>query len=137
MKKLLLTIMLFCLSTSIMAEWTQVLKRDDKGGFTVYADMQTIRKVGNVAKMWTLVDYKLEQEDTGANFLSKKVRKKYNCQNRHTKELAYKLYSWNMGGGEQIRSYSQPQEWIKITPGSVEEAEWIVACGHPELDDQR
>ncbi|SER44947.1 hypothetical protein SAMN05421690_102736 [Nitrosomonas sp. Nm51] len=135
MKKLLLTTILLCFSTSIMAEWTQVDKRDDKGGYTVYADLQSIRKVDSEAKMWSLIDYKLEQEDTGVYFLSKKVRRKYECRSGHIKELAYKLFNWNMGGGELIRAYSQPQEWVKIEPGSVEEAEWKVACGHPALGD--
>ena len=133
MKKLLLTVLLLCFSTGIMAEWIQVDKRDDKGGYTVFADLQTLSKVGSEAKMWTLIDYVLEQEDTGVYFLSKEVRKKYECRSKHVKELAYKLYSWNMGNGELIRSYSQPQEWVKVEPGSIEKTEWKIACEHPAL----
>jgi len=131
MKKLLLIITLLCVSTAASAEWTQVEESDDKGGFIVYADLKSVFKAKNQARMWSLIDYKREQEETGVHFLSKKVRRKYDCQARHVKTLAFKLFSWNMGRGELVRSYNQPQEWKKIEPDSAIEAEWEAACNPP------
>jgi len=130
MNKLLFTLTLLFLSTDSMAEWTKMDESEENGGYTIYADLTSIGADDRV-KMWTLIDYKIEQEDTGAYFLSKKVRRKYDCQGKHVKELAFKLYNWNMGRGKLVRSYSQPQEWKKIKPGSAREVEWEIACNHP------
>lgn len=130
MNKLLLALTLLILSTDSMAEWTKVNESDEQGGYMIYADLASIGKADGRVNMWTLIDYKIEQEDTGAYFLSKKVRKKYDCQGKHIKELAFKLYKWNMGRGELIRSYTQPQVWEKIQPDSMDENEWKVACNH-------
>lgn len=133
MKKLLFTLSLLFLSTTAtmaMAEWTKVSETDQNGGYTVYADLTTKNRVKDEVKMWTLVDYKIEQEDTGIYFLSKKIRRKYDCLSKHVKILAFKLYSWNMGQGELVRAYSQPQKWEEIQPASIDEIEWKVACGN-------
>ncbi len=129
MKKILLTLTLFICSTEAMAEWTMIGESDSKkGGYTVYADLGSILKAKGEAKMWTLVDHKIEQELTGTLYLSKKIRRKYDCDAMHTRILAYKLFSWEMGRGELVRTYSQPQEWKKVQRGSMNETEWKVAC---------
>ena len=130
MNKLIFILTLLVLSTDSMAEWTKVNERDEQGSYVIYADLTSIGKADGRVNMWTLIDYIIEQEDTGAYFLSKKVRRKYDCQGKHVKELAFKLYKWNMGRGELIRSYTQPQEWEKIQPDSIDEIEWKVACSH-------
>lgn len=132
MKKILIIIVLTFLSTNLAAEWTKMGEREEQGesgGYTVYADLETLVQIKDEAKMWTLIDFQVEQEETGARFLSKKVRRKYDCQGKHVRVLAYKLYSWGMGRGELVRAYSQPQKWEQVQPGSMEEQEWKIACG--------
>lgn len=130
MKKLLFTLTLLILSTDSMAEWTKVHESEEQGGYTIYADLTSIGRPDGRVNMWTLIDYKVEQKDTGAYFLSKKIRRKYDCRGKHVKELSFKLYKWNMGRGELIRSYTQPQGWEKIQPDSADEVEWKVVCNH-------
>ena len=60
MKKLLLTLMLAIVSSSVMAEWVEISRNEDFG-ITVYADPANTRKSGNEVKMWVLVDYKSAQ----------------------------------------------------------------------------
>ncbi len=129
MKKLLLTLALTFVSTSTLAEWTRVGESDKKGGFTAYADLASARKVGDKAKMWALFDYKIVQKVSGVEFLSEKVRREYDCKEKQMRILAYSLFGWNMESGELIRSYSQPQKWEAVQPGSIDEMEWKVACG--------
>lgn len=129
MKKLLFTLSLLLLSTNSMADWIKISDSDQNGGYAVYADLTTKSRVKNEAKMWTLVDYKIEQEDTGVYFLSKKIRRKYDCQSKHVKILAFKLFSWNMGQGELVRTYSQPRQWEEAQSAGVDETEWQAACG--------
>ena len=129
MKKLLLTLALTFVSTSTLAEWTRVGESDKKGGYTAYADLASARKVGDKAKMWALFDYKVVQKVSGVEFLSEKIRREYDCKEKQMRVLAYSLLGWNMESGELIRSYSQPQKWEAVQPGSIDEMEWKVACG--------
>lgn len=128
MKRLLLTLILSGMSTHTLAEWTKVGESNTKGGFTAYADVASIRKVGDRAKMWALFDYKVVQKASGVEFLSEKIRREYDCKEKQMRKLAFSLFSWNMEGGELIRSYSQPQKWEVVPAESLDEAEWKIAC---------
>jgi Surface-adhesin protein E len=129
MKKILLTITLILFSTNTMAEWTKVFENDDKDGYTIYADLTSIRKAGDRVKMWTMIDYKTEQKVSGVVFLSKTIRRDYDCMGEHTRILAFKLFSWNMEQGKRMRSYNQPQKWEELQPESKDEIGWNIACG--------
>ncbi|MEK6735542.1 MAG: surface-adhesin E family protein [Pseudomonadota bacterium] len=129
MKKLLLALALAFISTDTMAEWARVGDSTNKGGYTAYADLASIRKAGDRAKMWALFDYKVEQKASGVNFLSEKIRREYDCKESQMRVLAFSLFSWNMERGELVRSYNQPQKWEEVQPGSIDEAEWKMACG--------
>ena len=134
MKKLLLTLVLVLISTGTMAEWTKIGEGDNKGGYTTYADLASIRKAGNRVKMWTLFDYKVEQKASGVNFSSKKIRREYDCKGEHIRVLAFKLFSWNMERGKLVRTYNQPQKWEEVQPKTMNETEWKVACNKQDTD---
>ena len=130
MKKLLLTIILVLISKNTMAEeWTKMAESDNESGYTAYVDLTSIRKAGNKVKMWTLYDYKIEQKAAGAIFLSKTIRREFDCKGGHTRILAFKLFSWNMERGKRIRTYNQPQQWEEIQPVNKDETGWNIACG--------
>ena len=125
-------LLFFTNSSAVAEQWTRIDVNDgteSDPAYTLYADLDTVMQANGEAKMWTLIDYTTEQETAGARYLSKMVRYDYDCDGRHFRVLAYKLFSWNMGQGELIRAYNQPQEWEKIEPESREESEWRVACG--------
>lgn len=129
LKQLLFTLMLALASTTAMAEWTAVGESDNKGGYTAYADLATIRRADNKVKMWVLFDYKTAQKASGVNFLSEKVRREYNCKEEQMRTLAFSFFSWNMGGGKVALSYSEPREWVPLALGNTGEALWKIACG--------
>ena len=128
MKKLLFTLLLVCISPNSMAEWTKAAESDEKGGYTIYVDLASIRKANNIAKMWVLFDYKIEQKATGVNFLSQKIRREYNCEEKLMRILAFSLFSRHMEKGELIRSYSQPQKWLEVQSDSMDETELKIVC---------
>lgn len=132
MKKLLLALMLILISTDTIAEWTKIFESEDKGGYTAYADLTTIRKAGHRVKMWTLLDYKIEQKASGVIFLSKTIRRDYDCKEEHIRILASKLFSWNMEGGKRVRTYNQPQPWEELQPEKKDETGWNIACSESE-----
>ena len=53
--KLLIAALLAVFSTGAMAEWTYLTSSEDNA-YDIYIDNTTIRKRGNVAKMWELMD---------------------------------------------------------------------------------
>ncbi len=128
MKKIIFALILSLMISDVMAEWTPVGESDEGGGYTVYVDLVSARKAANRVKMWTLIDYKTEQKASGTNFLSKKIRRDYDCKEEQMRDLAFSLFSWNMEKGELLRSYNQPQQWQRVLPGSLNEAEWKAAC---------
>ncbi len=128
MKKLLFALTLTLISTHTMAEWTKIVESDDEGGYTAYADMDSYRKSGDRVRMWILLDYKTEQNTTGVNFLSKTIRRDYDCKGNHLRTLAFKLFSWNMERGSLVRSYNQPRNWEIVQPESMDETVWKFAC---------
>ena len=128
MKKLIITLTLFLISTETFAEWTKLGDSTDKGGYTVYVDLKSIRKAENRVKLWILLDYQNEQRTLGATYLSEKVRREFDCEEEQMRTLAFSYFSWNMEKGDLVRSYSQPQKWEKIRPDSMDEAEWKLAC---------
>ena len=68
--------MLAVMSSSAMAEWVEVSKSGEKteetNFITVYADPDTIQKIGNKAKMWVLIDYKKIDKGFGAKSVKHK-----------------------------------------------------------------
>lgn len=124
----LIALTMTLISTSAMAEWTKVGESDLKGGFTAYADLASISKFGDRAKMLALFDYQTKQKTSGVEYLSAQIRREYDCKQKQMRKLSYKFFSWNMEGGELIRSYTQPQQWVPVKPDSVDEAEFKVAC---------
>ena len=129
MKKLLIILTFIFFSTPALAEWTKIGESEDEGGYTVYADLTTVQKAGGRVRMWVLYDYSTEQKASGTNFLSKKIRRNYNCKEAGIRTLAFSLYSWNMEKGDLLRAYNQPQRWERVQPDSMDEIEWTVACG--------
>lgn len=128
MKKVFFSLSLALASTAATAEWTRIGESDRKGDYALYADTVSLRKAAGRAKMAVLFDYQTLQKAAGAEFLSEKVRREYDCQEKQIRTLAYSLFSLNMEHGDLVRSYNQPQKWEMVKPDSLEEVEWKVAC---------
>lgn len=126
MEKLLATLMLALASTSAMAEWTAVHQTDY---MVAYVDFATIRKTGDLVKMWSLNNFKAVQMGTSGNFLSASSQDEYDCKKVQNRLLEQSEYSGNMQGGTVVFADSEPGGWKPITPNSVREALWKVACG--------
>ena len=75
----LLVMFLVLSSGHVYAEWVLV-SGDDAAGLAVYVDPATIRRNGNLAKMWQLYDYKTVQTVAGDSLLSMKRFNEYDCK---------------------------------------------------------
>ena len=129
--KLLIAALLAAFSTSAMAEWTWVGSPTDNT-FDIYIDQTTIRKQGNVAKMWGMRDYKsLQKSAGGESYLSRKVFYEYDCVEIRRRVLAITSFSGNIGKGEAVLSYQYDNDnskWQDVEPDSVGMISWKAAC---------
>jgi hypothetical protein len=122
--KQLIIVVLLSLSTSAWAEWTPV---DYNYAVFAYADRNTIRKVGNMVKMWQLFDYRAGQGSPTQPYLSVKAQWEYDCDGERQRMLYAQLLSANMDRGQIIYSGAEPK-WGPVPPGSIGETLWKTAC---------
>jgi hypothetical protein len=127
MKKLL-TIILLIVSANSYAEWTESDVSDE---FTEYVDRATIRRNGNFVKMWDLADYKtVRKSASNDSYLSSKSQIEYDCKEEKSRILAFTRFSGQMGHGTVVyNSGAFEDTWSPISPESIGESLWKIACG--------
>ena len=135
-KKVFFVFILVCICSNVRAEWVYVTETE-KGinkndAFVAYADPSTIRKIGNMVKMWSIYDYELPQK---LGVISIRLKSEYNCIEKKRRQLFLATYSGKMNNGEIILIYNQPENtWERSPLGSVRKAMLDFACGwHPKL----
>jgi hypothetical protein len=129
MKRLLpISLTLLILSSApAYAEWMSVSKNES--GTTVYVDPGTIRRNGNLVKVWELDDNEtIRTSAAGISYLSLKVQSEYDCAEEQRRILASYGYSGQMGTGEIVFSRPDPGKWAPVIPGSVGQSAWVFAC---------
>ena len=131
MKRLLMGLMLAITAgaaSAASAEWTAA---GGTGELIQYVDRATIRKSGNLVKMWDSKDYLTVQKSAaGESYLSRKAQEEYDCKEEKSRTLAYASYDKTMGDGKVVTSNSNVRaEWEPNYPGSLGETQWKIACG--------
>ncbi len=114
-----------------MSEWVLVVGTDT---MTVYFDPSTLRRDGNITRMWHLTDLKSASAAfDGKPYLSDKGQDEYDCKKNLSRTLAFSLHSKNMGKGETVYSESNPLKrgpvpWDRVEPSTAAELMWKIAC---------
>ena len=125
MKKLLLILILVVVSSSAMAEWVEI-GEDEEKTFTLYADPDTIQKTGNIVKIWSLHDYRIDIDNGVA---SAKGKVEHDCKEKKSRIHFVVFYSGHLGNGETVLIHSEPgASWQQPTVGSVAEILLEFAC---------
>ena len=128
MKRLLLVCLMMTCSVS-WAKWEISSVVDDDA---YYIDRSTIRRKGDVSRIWILRDIASTQEDNGDVYKSTKQLKLYNCKEETSVILSLLRTSGPMGSGEVVWSMTKKDNeliWDPIVPASVDETLWKIACG--------
>ena len=125
MKRLLVGLMLLVTAGAASAEWTRAGDNDE---FIQYVDKATIRRNGNLVKMWELMDYKTVQTVSGISYFSDKLQSEYDCKEEKSRILALNTFDGKMGNGKVVYLNSDPGKWSPISPGSFNEILWKIAC---------
>ena len=133
LKNSLIGLLLMAVSAGAMAEWTKIGggTNASSGDYDNYADLSTIRKSGNTAKMWVLRDYKKAQTATnGKSYLSSMARQEYDCNEEKSSGLTIYAYSGNMKNGDIVDGVdTEENQWHSILPESTGATAFKVACG--------
>lgn len=129
MRNAITIILLAALSGTATADWVSVAMHDDPGSFIVYADPATIRRSGNLVKIWEIRNYTApEVMTTGERYLSSKYQVEYDCIEGRQRSLFQALYSGAMGTGDSVWMRSDPGGWFPVPPGSIGELASKFAC---------
>lgn len=127
MRKFVLAMLLAGASGSAAAEWIGVGRNESNA---LYADPASIRREGDLVRMWNLVDLKAAWTDPGGrSYLSQKAEFEYDCNERRLRVLSFSWFTGKMGGGEIGESNFVPDDWEPVLPDSGIEFLWRVACG--------
>lgn len=126
MKRLLIAVVLALLSETAAAKRMLL---DDGDEFVSYAEIDTIERANNTAKMWMLYDYKAKHTYLQWGYWSQRTLGEFDCRDRRAQTLLYVYYEGQMGGGEMILSGAiLPGLWTPVHAGSVVEKFWKIAC---------
>jgi len=129
MKKYILACLLMVLaiaSNSAVAEWVKVYGNDK---VVAYADPTTIRKRGNITKVSSLFDFKLENTVSDGNtYMSVMRETEFNCKDHLQHMVGYSIYSGNMSKGRMIEKGTDPQDWKPVSQSNIAHAMWEYAC---------
>ena len=125
---ILITLLVLLSGGQSYAEWVKVGTLDD-GVTTVYLDPDTVRRIGDLVKLWELWDQTTEQILADTSHRSSKAQSEYDCAQARQRGLSLTWFSGNMGRGKVVTTNSDEGMWKPVTPGSVGETMWKLACG--------
>lgn len=122
-KKIILACLLTISAASAFAEWTWVTKAENSISF--YIDYKTIRKDGNLRKVWVVEDF-AELSISGAK--SSRYRNEYDCKAETVRYASFGKFTKSMGEGEQLASGGSDARWDDVPPGSIAETILKIVC---------
>jgi hypothetical protein len=124
--KIILMLLLAVVSSSAMAEWVDAAAN---GTQRLYYDPATIRKTGDVVKMWHLHDYSEARDLAGKKYMSLRVLSEFDCWKNEFRIFNETYHSENMAGGDVLSTVSGPTKWQPVPRGSFNEILKKIACG--------
>ena len=114
MKELLIAMFLIATS-SAWAEWVKASETDDANW---YLDPASIRKDGNLRRVWQIQDLKQRNKD---GEMSRRARYEYDCKQERYRFLSFSTHSEPMAGGTTLVSGGENAKWHDIPPDSFVE----------------
>jgi len=118
MKKLFLVSLMAMLAGSALAEWVKI-GYSDLG--TLYIDPATIRKDGNLRKVWVMTDLDRRNKD---GEMSIRTRQQLDCKGERSRVLSGSTHSEPMASGSTLirQEFDNLEKWSQIPPSSIAEA---------------
>jgi hypothetical protein len=120
-------LMLVAASTNAWAEvWIETSRTDD---YLAYADPSSVRRDGDLVKMWSMFDYRNPQTGIpGKPFLSTRRQFEYDCKRGRARALAVSSHAARQGKGDALASVSVKYDWRTVVPQSADDYLLKFAC---------
>jgi hypothetical protein len=109
----LLAALLLAMSLPAAAEWVMITKNDS---VTYYLDPDTVRKNGNMRRVWVLNNLKQRHKD---GEMSRRSLREIDCKEEKSRILSLSTHSEPMVGGKTLVLENSPTEWGFIPPNST------------------
>ncbi len=111
------------------AEWVPA-KGHQAQGVNAYAARSSIRRQGNIVKMWGMFDFASPQVADGQRYLSVKNEMEFDCKNFRARIDSITGYSGHKGSGSVVNRYGSPLNWESISPNGTNPGDALarVAC---------
>ena len=114
MKYLLTLVML--IASPVWADWSLVTENDN--GTKFYIDYSTIRKDGNLRKVWEVTNFKNSETFNGAVYLSVRARAEYDCKEERKRPLTTTAHSGLLAQGDVVWISESPGNWNYAAPNT-------------------
>ena len=122
-----LSFFLVLASSAVLAGWTKI--SSDKDIYSAYADKESIRRQGDVARMQGLYDFRRQDfTPDGKGLFSTVVLREYDCGKRQVRLLSAIDFSGHMGEGTPVSTSDRPRRWEAVVAGGIDQLYWNLAC---------
>ena len=103
--RLVLCLLLTLAAAPAWAEWVKV---SENVRSVYYIDPATIRRDGNLRRVWEIED--LKERGKGGE-MSRRSLNEYDCKEERSRILSISAHSDPMAGGKTLLDYSEPGKW--------------------------
>ena len=111
------------------AKWEDFGTHTLYGGLNIYFDRVTMRRSGDLVKVWEMLDFKTPQVIGGTRVLSVQSHFEYDCKVARRRMLATAGFSGHMGKTLVVDTGNNPGAWESVAPGTYQGELRKVACG--------
>ena len=119
-------LLVFSCTSAVAGVWIEMSRHDD---YAAYADPSTIRRDGDLVKMWSMFDYKNPQPGPGGKpYLSTRRHFEYDCKQVRARALGASLHAVKAGNGEALVATDAKLGWSKVAPDSADDFLLKFAC---------
>lgn len=116
MKPSHLALYLMLVACPVWADWTLTVKAEV--GDMYYLDFDTVRKNGNLIRVWEINNFPKKRQFAGIQgVFSTRYRAEYDCRNERLRYLAISAHSEPFARGE-ILGQDSDGNWIELPPQS-------------------
>jgi hypothetical protein len=113
-------------ATASAEVWIETSKTDD---YIAYADPSSIRREGDIVRMWSMFDYKNPQTGLpGKPHQSTRRQFEYDCKQKRARALAVSSHAAHDGKGDPIAAASVKYNWSAVVPDSADDYLLKFAC---------
>jgi hypothetical protein len=111
------------------AQWEQAGSHTAYGGMDIYSDRVTMRRSGDLVKLWEMFDFKTPQVIGGQRVLSVQSHFEYDCKGARRRMLSTVGFSGHMGKTVVVDTAgSAPEPWESVAPDTYQGELRKIAC---------